>query len=275
MATTTTAGRLLHGRRGVEHAARAGLAGKGLLYVVVGILAAQVALGGGGDQASQTGAIQAVARQPFGAVLLAVLATGLSGYALWRLAQVVIGPVTRSSLPGPLLRLTFLVRGLGYGALAVLAWRTLLSGAGGGAGGGQQQRWTRQLLELPFGVALVVAVGATVVLVGLYQAKEGLGRGFMEAVDTASMGRSGRTWFERAGVAGHVARAVVYVLIGAFLIQAALSFSTDQVGLGAALSELAAAPFGTAMLLAVAVGLAFYGLFCFVMSRFARVHQVS
>ena len=273
MATTTSA-RLLHGRRGVERAARAGLLGKGLLYVVVGILAAQVALGAGGEQASQTGAIQAIAGQPFGAVLLAILAAGLSGYALWRLVQVAIGPVTRSSLPGPLLRLTFLVRGLGYGALAVLAWRTVVSGAGGG-GGGQEQRWTRQLLELPFGVPLVVAIGAIVVVVGLYQAKEGLGRGFLESVDTASMGPTGRVWFERVGVAGHVARAVVYVLIGGFLIEAALSFSTDQVGLGAALSELAAAPFGTAMLLAVAVGLAFYGLFCFAMSRYARVHQVS
>lgn len=271
---STTAARLLHGRQGVERAARAGLAGKGMLYAVLGALAAQVALRGGGDQASQSGAIAAIAEHPFGTVLLTLLALGLTGYALWRLAQVAIGPVTRSQLPGPLLRVTFLVRALGYGALAALAWRTLLTGNGGG-GGGQEQRWTRQILELPFGVPLVVAIGAVIVGVGLYQVKEAIGRGFLASVDTGSMTPPGRDWFERFGVAGHLARAVVYGLVGVFLIQAALSFDTDDVGLGAALAELAAAPFGTAMLLVVAVGLVLYGVFCAVMSRYARVHEVS
>lgn len=274
---STLATRVLRGREGVARAARAGLAGKGFLYVVVALLAAQVALGGGGEEASQAGAIDAVAGQPFGAVLVGVLAAGLTAYALWRLAQAVIGPVVRSSLPEPLLRVTFLVRGIGYGALAVLAWRTLLTGDGGGGGGGQQQeQWTRQLLELPFGVALVVAIGVTIVVVGLYQGKEAAERDFMEAVDTTSMDRNQRNWFERAGIAGHVARAVTYTLVGGFLIQAALTFDpNDGVGLGAALSELASAPFGTAMLLLVAVGLALYGFFCFAMSRHARVHEVS
>lgn len=272
---TTAAPRLLQRRRGVERVARAGLAGKGLLYVVVGLLAGRVALhgGAGGHEASQTGAIQAVAEGPFGAALLAVLALGLSGYALWRLAQVGIGPVDGSDLPGPVVRLTFLVRGVGYGAIAVLAWRTLLVGGGGDGGG--EQRWTRQLLELPFGVPLVVAIGVVFVGVGLYQVKAGVGRGFMDATDTGSMSRSGRTWFERTGVAGHLARAVVYVLVGLFLAHAALTFDTDRVGLDAALSELAGAPFGTAMLVMVAVGLVLYGLFCFAMSRHARVRDVT
>lgn len=271
---STIGARLLHGREGVEPAARAGLAGKGMLYAVLGILAAQVALRGGGQQASQSGAIAAVGEQPFGTALLALLALGLTAYALWRLAQVVIGPVTRSQLPGPLLRFTFLVRALGYGALAALAWRTVLTGNGGG-GDGQQQRWTRQILEVPFGVPLVVAIGAVIVGVGLYQVKEAVGRGFLESVDTGSMTPGGRDWFERFGVAGHLARAVAYGLVGAFLIQAALTFDTDDVGLGAALAELASAPFGTAMLLVVGFGLVLYGVFCAAMSRYARVHEVS
>lgn len=269
----TLAVRVLHGRQGVERAARLGLAGKGFLYVVLGLLAAQVAVGAGGEDASQSGAIQTVSQQPFGALLVGILAAGLTAYALWRSAQTLIGPVHASSLPGPVLRLTFLVRGVIYGGFAVLAWRTLLTGSGGGGGG--EQRLTRQLLELPFGVPLVVAIGSIVVAVGVYQGKHGVEREFLEAVDTGSMSRTGRTWFERAGVAGHVARAVVYVLAGVFLVQAALSFNTDQVGLDAALSEIASAPFGTAALLVVAAGLVLYGLFCFAMSRHARVHEVS
>lgn len=266
---------------GLERAARVGLAGKGALYVALGLVAAQVALRGGGEQASQSGAIQAVASQPFGAVLVGALAVGLSAYAAWRLVQVVVGSFGASSLPEPLLRLTFLVRGLVYGTLAFLAWRTLLgrgSGSGGGSAGGSggEEAVTARLLALPFGVPLVVAIGVTIVGTGLYQAKSAYSRDFLDAVDTSSFDARERRWFERAGVAGHLARAVAYVLAGALLVQAALRAGPDEgVGLGAALAELAAAPYGTAMLLVVAAGFVLYGGFCFVLARVARVAEVN
>jgi hypothetical protein len=261
---------------GVERTARAGLFGKGALYAVLGLLAAQVALRGGGDDASQTGAIEAVAEQPFGTVLLALLAVGLTAYALWRLVQVATGAAGPSSLPEPVLRLSFFVRGLGYGALAFLAWRTLL-GRGGGSGDGEHERdLTARLLELPFGVPLVVAIGVVIGLVGLYQGKVAVSRSFHQAVDTSTMTSREHRWFDRVGIAGHLARAIVYVLVGGFLVRAALRFDPDEgVGLGETLAELAAAPFGTAMLLAVAVGLVLYGGFCLVQGRYARVHEVT
>lgn len=260
---------------GIERTARAGLVGKGALYAVLGLLAANVAVRGGGEQASQSGAIDAVADQPFGAVLVGALAVGLTAYALWRLSQVVTGPGTSSDLPGPLLRAAFLLRGLGYGALAVLAWRTLVRGGGSG-GGSQEREWTARILELRFGVWLVVAIGVGIALVGLYQAKTAAGRDFLEVVDTVAMSRRERRWFERAGIAGHLARAVTYLLVGGFLVRAALRFGPDEgVGLGGALAELAAAPLGTAMLLVVAAGLVLYGAFCVVLARYARVRDVS
>lgn len=273
---SSSAARILRGHDGVERAARAGLVGKGALYAVLGLLATNVALhGGGSDEASQSGAISAVAQQPFGLVLLGALAVGLTSYALWRLAQVVIGPVGTSELPEIVLRAAFLLRGLGYGALAALAWRTLLDGGGGG-GGDREQEWTAQLLQLPFGVPLVVAIGLGIAGVGLYQAKKAFDRDFLGVVETVAMSRRERRWFERAGVTGHLARGVVYLLVGGFLVRAALQFGPDDgVGLGAALQELAAAPYGTAMLLVVAFGLVAYGAFCLAMGRYARVHEVD
>lgn len=272
---SSTAARFLRGSDGVERAARAGLYGKGFLYVVLGILAGQVALQGGGDGASQSGAIDAVASQPFGTVLLGVLVLGLAAYALWRLAQVVIGPVGSSSVPDPILRISFLLRALFYGALAFLGAKTLLGGGDAG-GGDQEQELTARVLELPFGVPLVVAVGVVIGGVGLYQFKTAIGRDFMDAVSPGSMSIDERRWFERAGVAGHLARGVTYLLVGGFLVRAALEFDPDDgVGLGAALSELAKAPHGTVMLLVVAVGLVLYGGYCLVLGRYARVAEVS
>lgn len=273
---STTAARFLHGSDGVERAARAGLYGKGALYVVLGLLAVNVALGGGGEEASQSGAIDAVAEQPFGAVLLGALAVGLTAYAVWRLAQVVIGPVGTSDVPDPLLRASFLLRGLFYGALAVLAWRALLGGGSASGGGDQEQELTARVLALPFGVPLVVAVGIGIGVVGLYQFKTAASRDFLDAVRASAMSAQERRWFERVGVAGHAARGVVYVLVGGFLVRAALAYGPDEgVGLGAALAELAKAPYGTAMLLVVALGLVLYGGFCLVLGRVARVQEVS
>ncbi|MBW3657789.1 MAG: DUF1206 domain-containing protein [Actinobacteria bacterium] len=273
---SSTAARFLRGSQGVERAARAGLYGKGFLYVVLGLLAGQVALQGGGDEASQSGAIDAVAEGPFGTMLLGVLVLGLAAYALWRLAQVVIGPVGTSSVPDPILRLSFLLRALFYGALAFLGAKTLVGSGGSSGGSDQEQELTARVLGLPFGVPLVVAVGVVIGAVGLYQFKTALSRDFMDAVRPGAMSVDERRWFERAGVAGHLARGVTYLLVGGFLVRAALQFDPEEgVGLGAALSELAKAPHGTVMLLVVAGGLVLYGGYCLVLGRYARVAEVS
>lgn len=115
------------GERSVERLARAGfgLRRQGALHLVLGWLAGRLAWPGtaGGEEASQQGAIEAVAGPPFGQVLVAVLAVGLTGYAVWRGVQAVRGVhPDASELPGWLARVTFGVRALLYGALAVLGW---------------------------------------------------------------------------------------------------------------------------------------------------------
>lgn len=258
----------------VDKVARAGLVAKGLLYAVIGLLAGRIALGSGGQsEASQRGAIAAVARQPFGGVLLGVLAAGLTGYAVWRAVQAVRGADGESSMPEPLLRATFTVRALTYAALALLAWRTLLGAA---ASGSSEQSVTARLLEAPLGQLLVVAVGAVVVAVGLYQVWHGASRGFRDELSLREMSGRERSWFVRLGVVGHVARGAVFLLVGGFLIRAALRAQPDQgVGFDAALQEVADTPYGTAILAGIAVGLVVFGVFCFVQARFARVEEVD
>ena len=81
-----------------------------------------------------------------------------------------------------------------------------------------------------------------------------------------------RRWTRRAGRLGHVARGVVFLVIGIFLAQAALQSDPDEVrGLGGALSALAAQPFGPYLLVLVALGFVAFGLFMFVVARYRRI----
>src|SRR4029079_10447068 len=70
----------------IEGLGRFGYAAKGLVYLIVGWLAVQAALGQGGTTTDQRGALAPIASAPFGASLLVVVAVGLVGYALWKLA---------------------------------------------------------------------------------------------------------------------------------------------------------------------------------------------
>ena len=58
------------GREGLRALARVGLVARGLVYGVIGVLALKLALGAGGKTASQAGAMQTIASEPLGVVLL-------------------------------------------------------------------------------------------------------------------------------------------------------------------------------------------------------------
>src|SRR5918992_1253022 len=77
----------------VERIPRFGYAAKGVVYVVMGVLAVLAAVNAGaGSTTDQNGAFQTIEEAPFGQVLLGVVAVGLVGYVLWRSIQVVADP---------------------------------------------------------------------------------------------------------------------------------------------------------------------------------------
>ena len=77
--------------RGFEWLARAGFVARGLIYGIIGILAIKLAIGLGGTTTNQQGALKTIAQQPFGKVMLILVAIGLAGYALWRLVHALLG----------------------------------------------------------------------------------------------------------------------------------------------------------------------------------------
>jgi hypothetical protein len=107
---------------------------------------------------------------------------------------------------------------------------------------------------------------------GLSNAYRAVTRKFLEDLELRKMSKREERWFTALGVFGHLARAVVFVLVGAFLVRAAYQYDPQEaIGLDGALAKLAAEPVGPLLLGAVAFGLLAYGLFCFVQARYRDV----
>lgn len=253
----------------VERLGTFGWLAKGILYLVLAVLALQVALGTpGGESADQQGALQELADRPFGAVLLAVMAAGLAGYGLWRLIDAALARSNDAKATAE--RVGHVLSGLIHLGLAVVAVR-LLQGRGSQSGNAQAETLTAKVLDLPAGRWLVGLVGLAIAAVGAYFAKQGWERLFLDELDLTGAGPGERSLIERTGVLGNVARGVVFALIGWFLIRAAVQYdATEAKGLDGALRTLVDRPYGPLLLGIVAIGLAMYGAFAALSARHRR-----
>jgi hypothetical protein len=256
----------------IEGLGRFGYVAKGVVYLMIGVLALQAALGQGGDTTDQRGALARVAAAPFGQILLLLLTIGLLGYAVWRFVQAAKDTEGKGSEPkGLFARAGYAGVGLLYLSLAFSALR-LLMGSGGSGGQQQAQDWTARLLGQPMGAWLVGLVGVAVIANGLFQLYRAYTAKFREKLRTHEMDPGQIDWVTKLGRAGYAARGVAFGLIGLFLVQAARHREPGEVrGLDGALAALAQQPSGTEMLGLVAAGLAAYGIFALVEARYRRM----
>jgi hypothetical protein len=250
----------------VRRLARLGFAARGVLHVTVGALALLTAFGLGGDLTNNKGALEHLAGQPFGGLLLALVGTGLAGYALWQFVRAGAGEPGVTAVK----RAGFALSGAAHVGLAVAAFHTL---AGAGDSGRDQQReWTARLLAEPFGAVAVGAIGVGVIGLGIHQLYQAATAKFREQFESYEMSGRERHAATVAGRVGYAARGVVFGLMGAFLIKAATEADPDQVrGLDGALRELAQSGPGPFVLAIVATGLVAFGAFCLMLARYARL----
>jgi hypothetical protein len=262
-----------HASPWVEWIARFGYAAKGVVYMVMGILAVLAAVeAGGGSTTDQNGAFQTIEEAPFGQVLLGVVAAGLVGYVLWRSIQVVADPDGEgTSAKGVAKRIGYAGSALVHAGLAFTA-ANLAAGAGGDFGSSAEE-WTGWVLSLPVGWLLVAAVAVGIVGVGLYQIYEAYHAEFKKYLKLGALSNGEHGWIEHGGRFGVAARGVVFVIAGVFLVLAALRSDEQEVrGLGGALSALLEQPFfGNLLLGIVAVGLVAYGLLMVAVARYRSI----
>ena len=255
----------------VERLGRAGLVAKATLYAVIGILAIKVALGGREASPDRKGALATIAEQPFGRGLLALLALGLAGYALWRLAQGLLDRDNEGEgARGLAKRGGAVAKAVWYGALSVLTFSTVV--AGGSKGGDNEQKTTAGVFEWPLGRYIVYAAGLAFVAAALFNAWRAVTCKFNRKLKTGEMSDAEEAAATGVGVLGHLARFVVFGLVGAFLVEAAWKFDPKQArGLDGALLEVSQRPYGGVLLGAVALGLIAYAAYCLVQARYRRI----
>lgn len=196
------------------------------------------------------------------------MALGLAAYALFRLVEVIFGTDNKDGAEDKLERVASVARVVIYGALCVSAVRLIVNA---GASSGNEDKTTSTVFDLPAGVVLVFIAGAVMVGVGLYQVYKAGSASFEDDLELGRMSRATRVLTHRLGIAGHAARAVVFVLIGGFLIKAAVEHSSEEaVGIDGALQEISQQSYGSIMLFVVAVGLFVYGAFSLIEARYRR-----
>lgn len=252
-----------------EVLSRAGFVARALVYAIIGLLALQVATGTGGKLTNQQGALQKVANEPFGKALLTVLAIGLGGYAAWKLIRAGIGHGPEAS-DNRFERIAGFSSGLAYAAICAIAVEILAAAHQGQSG--NAKKTTASVFGWPGGTWIVAIAGLVVVGVGLYQGYTGITKGFLKNSKVEEMGHRTKTWFGRIGMIGHLARMVVFLLVGSFLIKAAVDYKPhDAVGLDGALAKLADRAYGPLALGVVAAGLVAFALYSLSDARYHRI----
>jgi hypothetical protein len=270
----TTAHRTVHevtAGKNFERFARAGYVARGVLYILMGVLAFELAFGQASDRPNQEGAFRLVADQAFGRALLVVIAIGLLGYAILRFTQAFIGRTPEAGRHSAGDRIAAFASGCAYAIFFALAISVLVGSAGSNSGQEPKQA-TADILGWPGGRWLVLAAGLIFAGVAVYQGWMGITRRFLRYTKTERMSRVALRNFTILGVVGHVARCIVFGLVAIFLIKAAVEYDPDEaVGIDGALQRLQDEAYGTVALVAVAVGLIAFGVYSVVDARYRKI----
>ena len=195
-----------------------------------------------------------------------------AAYVLWRFAETVWPEGDDAFLKRTGKRLGALGRALIYAGLTYSAFRIAFGSGSGQSQNAKAHQETSTALSWQYGTWIVGIAGGCLLAAGLYNAYRALTKKFTKRWNVERMGEAPRRLGERTGVVGLLARGVVFGLIGAFVIKAALEYDPKQaIGLDGALQKLAGEAYGAWLLGLTAAGLVAYAIFCFVEARYRRV----
>jgi hypothetical protein len=211
----------------LERLARLGYASKAVIYAIVGALAILTALSRGGRITDTAGALRVVLTQPFGRILLVVLAVGLCGYGVWRWLDAVADPDRDGTAPSGLFtRIGNAVRGCVYGALGIEGIR-LLQGLGGSSGD-EAEMLAARLLDVPFGALAVGIAGAAVAYYGVAEMVRSVQGKHDHKVEWSCISSDMRHAVQQICRFGVGVRGALIATFGVFLVRAALTLDPNQ-----------------------------------------------
>ena len=246
-----------------EKGARAGYAVSGALHIVLGFLIAQIALSGGGAEASSSSALSSVSDNPLGAAILWVAVVAFAALGLWQLAD---GIRTHDEAKDR-------VKAFGKaGVYLVLAFSaaTIALGSSSGGGDSQAQGIVATVLGWPGGQIIVGAIALGILIAGVFHVAKGARKKFFE--DLRAVPSGSRSLVTGLGMTGYIAKGVALGVVGVLFISAAMTEDPDNAeGLDGAVKTLLALPGGQIIVILVGVGFAAYGLYSFVRARYAKM----
>jgi hypothetical protein len=249
----------------MDHAIRAGLVAYGVVHLLVGWLALQLAFGEKEDSASNSGALHYLAQQPMGGVLVWLIAIGMFLLVLWRLLEFAFGYRDESDdTKRWRKRATSLFKAVIYG---VIGWSAVQTATGSGGGGGTDST-TAKLMDLPGGQLIVGVVGLAIIGYGGSLVYRGWTEKFREHLDTQGQAGKDGSVYVLMGKIGYIAKGVAIAIVGGLFCYAAITHDPKKSGgLDQALQTVLGQPFGQALLTAIALGIAAYGVFCFARAK--------
>ncbi|MEV6371600.1 DUF1206 domain-containing protein [Micromonospora musae] len=256
--------------RWLELLARVGFVGYGIVHLLFAWLALQIAFGRSADDGDQSGALRTLAAQPLGKVLVVAIGVGLLAMAIWQALEAATGHRAERGRERTWERVASLGRTLVYLYFAWTAFK-VFSDAGSNSAD-QQEALTGRAMESPGGRWLVGLAGLVLAAIGVGLVVYGLAKRFEKHLKVGAMSGRTRMLARRLGVAGYTAKGVAYGIAGLLVIVAAVRYDPEKArGLDAALHTLREQSYGSLLLTLVALGIAAFGIYCFLQSRYRRV----
>lgn len=250
----------------LDRGVRLGLVVYGIVHLLIAFAAVQIAFGDRSEQASQQGALSQLSQSPLGDVGLVLVAIGLAAMMIWQLVEAAVGHRDSDGGKRVFKRVASLAKAVVYGVLAYSAARMAFDAGGGG--GSSTDSMTAELMSAPAGQLLVGLVGAGIVASGGYIAYKGWSEKFTKRLDAEATSGDRRKPIVTLGKIGYIGKGAALAAVGALFVVAAVQHDAKESGgLDVALQELLTQPFGPALVIAVALGLACFGLYCFAWAR--------
>lgn len=245
----------------LEWGARVGFGVYGLVYGVLAWLTVQVAVSGGRSaQVSRQGALHEVARQPLGGTVLWIAFAGFCALTLWEAATALVGHRDRNGAKRVVARVASAAKAVVFAGFAVSTAQVALGS--GRSKGDSARSWTARVLDLPAGPAIVTVAGLAILGYGVYSVVRGLGDGWRKDLDADGKRGDLGTVITVLARTGYTSRGVAFGIIGCLVTWAAFTEDPQQAGgLDHALQRLRQAPFGSVLLVVIAIGFVCYGLY--------------
>jgi hypothetical protein len=258
----------------VKRLARFGFYTKGVLFIVIGILAILLVIGlEGGKLADPTGAMGTIAQKPYGKFLLMVFVVGAIGHGVWNILRGAADvDDAGKDWKGIIKRIISIGVGIFYVGLAWSAWSIIFTAQVSAENGEVSQTLAAILLALPLGTILVLIIGLSVIGAGIHECYSGMTGKFQENFRLWEIEGNHLKFITILGALSFTARALILAMMGYFFITAAIYYDPNEaVGIDGALLTLSQSYFGKILLFITAVGVVCHGILAFYEAKYRRI----